>query len=249
MPHVSVCIDGEVAVLVLSRGKVNALDEPTIGELEDHFRKLETDEAVRAVIFSGEGKFFSFGFDIPGFLGYSKPDFSRFLTKFTDLYTYLFTYPKPVVAALNGHAVAGGLMLALACDRRIMAEGTGKVALNELSFGSSVFAGSVEMLRFAIGNRNAEEVLYTGAMFPPEEALRLGLVDVVCPGEVLKGNAVAAARELGGKSPPAFRSIKGLLRGPVAEEMRRRESASIGEFVDIWYSEATWRNLQAIRIR
>ena len=249
MPHVSVCVDGDVAVLVLSRGKVNALDEPTIGELEDRFRELETEEAVRAVIFSGEGKFFSFGFDIPGFLGYSKPDFSRFLTKFTDLYTYLFTYPKPVVAALNGHAVAGGLMLALACDRRIMAAGSGKVALNELAFGSSVFAGSVEMLRFAIGNRNAEEVLYTGAMFPPEEALRLGLVDVVCPGEVLRGNAAAAARELGGKSQPAFRSIKGLLRGPVAEEMRRRESASIREFVDIWYSEATWRNLQEIRIR
>ena len=193
--------------------------------------------------------FFSFGFDIPGFLGHSKPEFSRFLAKFTDLYTYLFAYPKPVVAALNGHAVAGGLMLALACDRRLMAAGKGKLALNELAFGSSVFAGSVEMLRYAVGNRNAEEVLYTGAMVLPEEALRLGLVDEICPGEELSGKAMAVARELGGKSQPAFQSIKRLLRRPVAEEMRRREGASIAEFLDIWYSEATWRNLREIRIR
>lgn len=238
-----------MASVVLGRGKVNALDEPTVEELGARFRELEPDESVRAVVFTGEGKFFSFGFDIPGFLGYSKPDFARFLTKFTDLYTYLFTYPKPVVAALNGHSVAGGLMLALACDRRIMAAGTGKVALNEIGFGSSVFAGSVEMLRFAVGNRNAEEVLYSGAMYLPEEALRLGLVDVVCPGEVLNGNAVAAARELGGKDPSAFRSVKELLRGLVADEMRRREAASIREFVKIWYSESTWKNLQEIRIR
>jgi enoyl-CoA hydratase len=248
MPYVNVRVEGGVAAVILCRGKVNALDEPTIDELKDQFRELEVDEAVRAVVFSGEGKFFSFGFDIPGFLGHSKPEFSRFLTKFTDLYTYLFTYPKPVVAALNGHTVAGGLMLALACDRRFMAAGKGKVALNELVFGSSVFAGSVEMLRFAVGDRNAEEVLYTGAMVLPEEALRLGLVDEVCPAEELLGKAMAAARELGGKSQPAFQSMKRLLRGPVAEGMRRREGASITEFVDIWYSEATWRNLQEIRI-
>jgi enoyl-CoA hydratase/carnithine racemase len=249
MPYVKVRVEGEVAVVFLCRGKVNALDEATIDELKDRFREIEVDEAIRAVVFSGEGKFFSFGFDIPGFLGHSKPDFSRFLVKFTDLYTYLFTYPKPVVAALNGHTVAGGLMLALACDRRAIAAGKGKIALNELAFGSSVFAGSVEMLRFAVGSRNAEEVLYTGAMYHPEEALRLGLVDDIYSGEDLLEKSRAAARELGGKSQPAFQNMKRLLRGPVAEEMRRRESASIGEFVDIWYSEVTWRNVQEIRIR
>jgi enoyl-CoA hydratase len=171
MPYVNVRVEGGVAAVFLRRGKVNALDEPTIDELKDRFRELEGDEAVRAVVFSGEGKFFSFGFDIPGFLGHSKPDFSRFLAKFTDLYTYLFTYPKPVVAALNGHAVAGGMMLALACDRRFIVAGKGKVALNELAFGSSVFAGSVEMLRFAVGNRNGEDMLsYSGYLLRKKDS-------------------------------------------------------------------------------
>jgi enoyl-CoA hydratase/carnithine racemase len=184
---VNVRVEGGVATVPLCRGKVNALDEPTIDGQKDRFRELEEDESVRAVVFSGEGKFFSFGFDIPGFLGYSKEEFSRFLTKFTGFYTYLFTYPKPVVAALNGHAMAGGLMLALACDGRFMVAGNGKVARNELAFGSPAFAGSVEMLRFAVGNRNAEEI-------------------------------------------------------------RRREGASVAEFVDIRYSDATWRNLHEIGI-
>ena len=137
----SVCVDGEVAVLVLSRGKVNALDEPTIGELEDRFRELETDEAVRAVIFSGEGKFFSFGFDVPEFLAFSKEEFTAYVTAFSGLYTYMFLYPKPLVAALNGHAVAGGCMLALACDGRVMAAGNAKIALNEITFGSTIAIG------------------------------------------------------------------------------------------------------------
>ncbi len=95
MPHVSARVEDGVAVVVLCRGKVNALDEATIDELNDRFRELETDEAVRAVVFSGEGKFFSLGFDIPGFLGHSKTEFSRFLTKFTDLYTICSHTPSP----------------------------------------------------------------------------------------------------------------------------------------------------------
>ena len=135
MRHVSVSVEGGGGSCSLPR-KVNAIDEPTIDELKDCFRELGADEGARAVVFFRGGEVLLFGFDIPGFLGHSKPEFSRFLTKFTDLYTYLFTYPKPVVAALNGHTVAGGLMLALACDRRFMAAGKGKGGAERFAFGS-----------------------------------------------------------------------------------------------------------------
>jgi 3,2-trans-enoyl-CoA isomerase len=71
---------------------------------------------IAAVILTGSGKFFSFGFDIPEFLAITKEEFTEYLANFTDLYTYLFLYSKPVIAALNGHTMAGGCMLALACD-------------------------------------------------------------------------------------------------------------------------------------
>jgi enoyl-CoA hydratase/carnithine racemase len=248
MDFVRVSTNDGIAEVVLKRGKVNALNEPTVEELRACFERVAADPGARAVVFTADGPFFSFGFDIPEFLSYSKEAFSRFLEKFTGLYTYLFTYPKPLVAALNGHAVAGGCMLALACDYRIMVSGKAKISLNEITFGSSVFAGSVEMLKHLVGGRNAQAVLYDGTMYSAEAALQIGLVDQVSSDEKLLEDARQVARRLAGKDAAAFRGIKHLLRGPLAEEMARNEKKSIHEFADIWYSENTWKNLQNIKI-
>src|SRR5581483_5650191 len=182
-------------------------------------------------------------------LGHPKEAFLAYLRKFAALYRELFAYPKPLVAALNGHAVAGGCMLALASDARLMAAGKGKIALNEIAFGSSLFAGSVEMLRYCVGSRNAERIALSGTMYAPEEAMALGLVDGVLPEADLLPAALEAARMHGAKDPAAFRSVKMLLRGPTLEEMARWEEASLREFVVIWYSERTWERLQKIQIR
>ena len=115
-----------IATLTLSRGKVNALNEPMVEEIHRSFENMGKDPDVKAVILTGEGKFFSFGFDIPEFLGFPRESFARYLKKFTDLLTYMFVFPKPVVAALNGHAVAGGCMLATTCDYRLMVSGKAK---------------------------------------------------------------------------------------------------------------------------
>jgi enoyl-CoA hydratase/carnithine racemase len=139
-------------------------------------------------------------------------------------------------------------MLALACDYRLMVSGKAKIGLNEITFGSSVFAGSAEMLKFLVGGKNAHAVLYEGGMYLADAAADLGLVDQVSSGENLMEDARAVALRMAARDATALRSLKGLLRGPVAEEMTRRERQSIQEFVEIWYSESTWRNLQAITI-
>jgi len=209
---------------------------------------LQSDAAASAVVLTGRGKFFSFGFDIPEFLSYTREGFTNFLTNFTTLYRNLFIYPKPLVAALNGHTIAGGCMLALACDSAIMAQGSAKIALNEIAFGSSVFAGRMEMLQFRTGSR-ASDIVYSGAMYSPAEAQEIGLVAEVVAPEALRDRARKIAGELASRRPAAFASIKSLLRRPVADAMADREAASIHEFVDIWYSEPTWTNLQSITIR
>jgi Delta3-Delta2-enoyl-CoA isomerase len=237
-----------VATLMFHRGNVNALNGAVIDQLRALLKNLESDQEVESIILTGSGKFFSFGFDIPEFLSFTKEQFTEFLANFTDLYAYLFLYPKPVVAALNGHTIAGGCMLALACDHRVMVSGKAKISLNEIGFGSSVFAGSTEMLRFWVGGGNATTILYSGAMYVAEEAQRLGLVHEVVTADVLTIAARKAASDLASKHSPAFASIKSLLRKSVAEEVLRRERDSILEFTDIWYSEATRANLQNIKI-
>ncbi len=241
--------NGGIAELTLERGKVNALNPIVIEEMKTAFESLEDDRAVKAVVLTGRGKFFSFGFDIPELRAYSKDRFTEYLISFSDLCSYMFLYPKPVVAALNGHAVAGGCMLALACDYIVMAAGKAKISLNEIDFGSSVFAGTVEMLRFWAGSANATRILCSGAMFAAQEAIDLGLVHEMADEKDLLPGARKKAMDLGGKPQPAFASIKALLRKPAAEAMIARERASIEEFVDIWYSEATWENIRKIDIR
>jgi enoyl-CoA hydratase/carnithine racemase len=227
---------------------VNALNEQLVDELNEQLLKLLEDQQTRAIILTGKGKFFSFGFDIPEFLGYSKESFLGYLRKYSSLCTLLFFCPKPVIAALNGHTMAGGCVLAVACDHRIMVSGKAKIALNEINLGSSVFAVIVEMLKHCAGTPAAEKILSSGAMLSAEEAQKLGLVNRVVQEDELEAVALSVAREYATKSGPAFASIKKLLRGPVAEGIGKREEESLLEFVDIWYSEATRKNLQEIKI-
>ena len=249
MKHVDVEVKDSIATISLCRGKVNALNEQVVEELQDLFRDARDDDAIGAVILTGKGnKFFSFGFDIPEFISYSKESFTRYLMKFTKLFADIFVFPKPVIAALNGHTIAGGCMLAIACDYRIMAGGRAKISLNEMTFGSSVFAGSVEVLRYCVGSAAAQEILYSGRMYSAEDALKIGLIDRVSSAEDLAGEAREVAGGFAAKDRAAFGSIKRLLRVSVFEEMIRREEASVHEFIEIWYSESTWKNLQEIKI-
>ena len=248
MDFVHVSIQDAVAEVRLQRGKVNALNGRVIAELQECFRRLAGDGSVRASVLTGTGKFFSFGFDIPEFLGFSREAFTGWLEVFTGFYRELFAHPKPVVAAINGHAVAGGCMIATACDARIMVSGKARIGLNEIGFGSSVFAGSAALLAHWVGQRHAQEMLYSGTLYPAEDAAAMGLVDAVVSEEALPGAARTLAARHGEKDPAAFRSVKEILHVPVLEEMAARERASIREFVEIWYSEQTWKRLREIRI-
>lgn len=249
MGFVTKSVDGPVATITISRGKVNAISEPVAEELSENFKDLLSDECVMAVVLTGHGGFFSFGLDIPEFLTYSKDDFKRFVRKFAELYTYIFTYPKPVIAALNGHTIAGGFMLATSCDYRIMVSGKSRMSLNEITFGSSLFPGSAEMLRYCVGERKAEIIAMTGDMYSAEQATEMGIADQVSTEESLKQDSMAVALGFVSRYGAAYKSIKKLLRSDTAESMRLKDEKYRDEMIDIWYSEDTWARLKKIRIR
>lgn len=249
MTHLEITRRDGIATLTLHRGKVNALNAELVAELHAAFATLEGEASTRAVLLTGHGKFFSFGLDVPELFPLPPEAFARFLGEFTGLYTRIYGFPKPVLAAVNGHAIAGGCMLALACDRRLVVAEGARIGLNEITFGSSVFAGSVEMLRALVGQARAERVLFSGAMHPAADALALGLVDRVLRAADLLPAAIEEARELADRHAAAYGHMKRMLRGPVLEAMHAREAESIREFVGVWYSDPTRELLSRIEIR
>jgi len=249
MSFIDLTIDNGIATVKLNRIRVNALNETIVEQLIACFNDLIDDNAVRTVILTGQGKFFSFGLDIPELTPYSKESFEEFIVKFTNLYTQIYMYPKAVICAINGHAIAGGFILATACDYRLMVTGKARIALNEVTLGSSIFAGNLEILKVLVGVRNAELIALRGKMYSAEQAKEFKLVDRVVSEEVLKAEAMYMAESYAQKDLTAYYSIKKLIRLPIYEAYKVREEAAIKEFVEIWYSDYTRAQMAEITIR
>jgi 3,2-trans-enoyl-CoA isomerase len=228
---------------------VNAINERVLQELAQCLNEIRGDDAAKVLVLTGVGSFFSFGFDVPELYHYEKKDFTEFMLNFSDVLRNVFLFPKPVVAALNGHTIAGACILALACDYRVMVSDKAKISLNEITFGSTLFSSAVEMLRFLVGSRNASTVLYSGRMYSADEAARLGLVDKAAERDQLLNSARGIAEDYMNADPPAFRGIKHLLRQRVADYIKGTEKDSVKEFVDIWYSESVRARLRKIVIK
>ena len=249
MHFVNVDIRGGVAEITLNRPKVNAINERVVHELAQCLNEIRGDDAAKALILTGEGSFFSFGFDVPELYHYDKKDFTEFMLNFSDMLRSVFLFPKPVVAALNGHTIAGACILALACDYRLMVAEKAKISLNEITFGSTLFCSAVEMLRFLVGSRSASTIIYSGRMYSADEAVRFGLVDKAVAREELLSSARSVAEDHINTDGPAFKGIKCLLKNRIADYIRDSEKDSVLEFVDIWYSESVRASLRKIVIK
>jgi enoyl-CoA hydratase/carnithine racemase len=249
MSFVSIKESDNIAIVKMSRDKVNAINSDAVDDLIECFKRLENKKHIKAIIITGNEKFFSFGFDVPELLTYSKQTLKNFLTRFTQLNRDLFLYPRPLIGALNGHTIAAGCMLALATDVRIMVSDNARISLNEINIGVPVFAGALEMLKFSVGQRNAEHVLKSGNMYSPDEALQLCMIDKLSNPEMLMNEAMTVASEYAEKNPLAFRSLKGLLRKPIMQVSDQREESVIDEFIDIWFSEQSQAQLKTVQIR
>lgn len=249
MSYVELKESDVIATIILKRAPVNALNEQVLYELKAAFHGAAQDESIKAVVLTGEGSFFSFGFDVPGLMSWPKDDFQSYVTKFSGLIKDIFMFPKPIIAAINGHAVAGGCILALACDYRIIKSEKAKIALNEMTFGSTLFSCVTETLKYAVGARGGEKILYSGKMYSAQDALSIGLVDKVSGEKEFLSDLTEVAHDFAGKDINAFSSIKKMLKQDTLNRININEEESILEFVDVWYSDSTREQLAKIEIR
>jgi enoyl-CoA hydratase len=219
---------GPIVVLRMERGRANALDLELLNALDESLQELD-DQEIGAVILTGTGSIFSAGVDLFRVLDTDRDYLVDFLGTLHWALRRLFTFPRPVVAAVNGHAIAGGCILVCACDHRVMADAEGRIGVPELRVGVPFPTAPLEVLRFAVPRQLLQTLTYTGKTYGPADALSWGLVDELVAPDELMDRAVAAAGQLAAIPPGSFEVTKQHLRRPTVE----RIDALLGEIDEV----------------
>ena len=219
---------GEIAVLRLTHGKVNALDLELSRAITARLAE-ELERPTRAVILTGQGNAFSAGVDLLRVLDGGADYVREFMPAFIQAATAIFTFPKPLVTAVNGHAIAGGCLLACAADRRIMVTEGAKIGVPELAVGVPFPSIALEILRFTTSSTTAQRLVFDGKIVSPEVALRAGLIDETIPADRLLDRALSASEKMASLPAAAFAVSKRQIRAPFVERIGGDE-----EVTEIW---------------
>jgi enoyl-CoA hydratase len=234
---------GGTAILTLAHGKASAFDVELCEALIARLTECE-DAWCTSVVLTGRGSIFSAGVDLVRVVTEGDAYLSRFLPVLSDAFERAFAFPKPVVAAVNGHAIAGGCILACTADRRFMARGSGRIGLPELLVGVAFPPVPLEIARFAVHPRFASDLLLNGATLQADAAAEAGFVDVAVDADALLATAVGAAEAMAARPQQAFAITKRQLRAPAIERMRAGRKALDAQIESLWRSPQT---LDAIR--
>lgn len=238
MGMISVEKRGKVALVWLDRSVTNAINMNCVKALSAILSRLGSDPEVHGIVLSSSSaNFFSIGFDIPELFDLSQEDFAAFYRAVNQMCLELYTLPKPTVAAITGHAIAGGCILALCCDYRFIAKGRKLIGLNEIKLGVPVPYPADRMLRELVSMRPAREIMEAGEFYEPEQALELGLVDRVLPLDRLVDEAVEMADELGSLPGAAYGMIKGSRVETILGDIKARGTEKEQAFIERWYSD------------
>ncbi|WP_246540902.1 enoyl-CoA hydratase/isomerase family protein [Mycobacterium spongiae] len=205
-----------VRVLTLSSGRVNALDVELLNELTEALRELER-SGGEALVVTGAEQVFCAGVDLNRVLQGGADYTDRLVPALSDAFDAMFSYPGPTVAAINGGAIAGGCVLACACDRRLISP-EAQIGATEVHVGVWFPVAALEVMRYACGD-HAEEVLLGGRVYRGAEAVASRLAHRVVD-RGLSEAAVAEASSLGEIPPDAYQQTKAQLRGPTLARMR-----------------------------
>jgi enoyl-CoA hydratase len=224
----------EVTVVRLQHGPVNALDLELLQALTAALA-----EVSGPLVLTGTGRSFSAGVDLRRIVDGDEHYAVAFLAALSDMFLAVFDHPAPTVAAVNGHAIAGGCVLALACDLRLTA--AGRIGLTELAVGVPFPSAAREIARYALGPAVSRVVLRADTL-EAEDAVRVGLVDDVVTHDELLDSAVALASRVGGHDAAVYAFEKGRLHRTAREAVAAVDDRDV---VRAWTSPATKDRLRA----
>ncbi|MEO6172911.1 MAG: enoyl-CoA hydratase/isomerase family protein [Arenimonas sp.] len=236
---------GQIHEIRLARPPVNALNFELLDMLVNAVQAAPANGA-RGLILSGGEKVFSGGLDVPYLMSLDKAGLMKCWSRFFDAARALANSPVPVVAAIAGHNPAGGCVLALCCDYRVMAHGPFRIGLNETQVGLAVPEAIQYLMRRVVGAQRAERLIVAGAMIESEHAHQIGLVDVLCAQEhVMETAKVWLDATLALPSSPMLATRK-IARADVVHALASFKNSDLEMFVEGWYSTDTQAALHAL---
>lgn len=239
---------GSVLELQLNRPPVNALDGDLIKALREAVENAPGG-GHRALVLSGSPGMFSAGLDVPALLQLDRKPLLAVWDDFFGLMATLARSPIPVCAAITGHSPAGGAVLSIFCDYRIMADGEYQIGLNEVQVGLEVPEPICRALARLVGPYRAERLLVAGAMLTGREAVQEGLVDQLAQPETVIERSVAWCDDLLELPRGAMTGTRAIARSDLAQLFDHVDSESLESFADAWFSEETQETMKALVAR
>jgi enoyl-CoA hydratase/carnithine racemase len=236
---------GPIRTIRLARPPVNALHVPLFEAIGAAIEAAPRDGA-RGLVLTGAGKLFSAGLDVGVLAGLDKPALTAFLGSFFRCLQVMAQSPLPLVAAINGHSPAGGAVLALFCDQRIMARGDFRIGLNEVQVGLLPGPLIYGVLKRAVSLRVANQMLPQGLLLTPDEALAAGLVDELAEPAELQGRAHAWLERVLALPPLAYATTRAMVRSDLVAMMAEATAREQREMIEAWTGPETRASLAAL---
>jgi enoyl-CoA hydratase/carnithine racemase len=241
MQTVTKAFHDHIAILRLNNGPTNPISSTMVDELSAALATLKG--TARGMVLCGGEQFFSVGFDLPEVLKFDRPAMSDYLKRFNRLCLELFIAPFPTICALSGHAVAGGNILALACDYRYASSEEKKIGLNELQLGIPVPYLADMMLRHAIGDRYASQMIYSGEFMSFSDARIIGLIDVVGAPDELDDFTLERVAQIASFQTQAFAAAKANKVEEIKRRYEKNWQSKNETFLDCWFSDPVQQTL------
>lgn len=244
MSTFQITVSNRLATLTLDRGRSNPINHQMVKDLIACIKQLNEDDNVGGLIITGKPGFFSSGIDLIEAYDYDEDQIKQFWVDFLALPAALLSFKKPLIAALSGHSPAGGCVIALCCDYRIMAEGQFIIGLNEIPIGIIVPDGIYKLYAASIGERKAYQYILEGKLLNPIEAYSAGLIDEVCSVENLQQVAEKKLRTLMQFNQITWGITKTNLRARLIEKLKQDNTVTLELMLKKWWAPETRKGLQ-----
>ncbi len=222
-----------IRILWMDNPPENRFNQVFLDEFNGALDQIENDDSADAMIFSGRSeKYFCNGIDIPWALAQDYDGALKFLLTYIHLVHRLLLYPKPVIAAINGHAFAGGFFLSMCADWRVMREDKGFMCIPEIDLPFDLPLGHVALTSSVIGQRNTDYISLSGDKLDARTALKIGAIDEASTADELIGKAISMAQKFGKKNAVQFQRHKTNLRERPAKVLLAKDLDFMRDLVE-----------------